>query len=211
MRTMNRFSLSLCVLTLAFGAACSSPAPEPTLFLLRTAPIEGDGRVSASPRVGLGRVMAAPYLLASSGIVVETEPGVVRPGRQHQWAEPLDQALRWFLRVEIGRASGHELGGGLTDMADWDYTVDVYIERLHGTMDGRAVLSSGFLIRPRADRSKVLEYSFSRSRPLAGEGYGALVEAQRQLLKELAESIARGLDAAIEEAPPSSAGAAPTP
>ena len=200
MTPMNRFSALVCALAMGLAAACSSPAPEPTRYLLRNEPLEGQGRVAGKPRMGLGRVLVAPYLLASPGIVVETEPGVVRPGNQHEWAEPLDQALRWFLRIEIGRALGDEVGGGLTDVASWDYTVDVHVGRLHGTMDGQALLSSGYLIRPRAPGSETMEYSFARSKRLEAEGYGALVEAQRQLLTQLAEHIAEGLKTAEAEA-----------
>ena len=204
MRTTTRFTVSLSVLALALGAGCSSPAPDPTLYLLRNAPMESDGRVTASPRIGLGRVLTAPYLSADQGIYLETEPGVVRPAFLHKWAEPLEESLRWFLRSEIGRASGHELGGGLTDIADWDYTIDVIVGRLHGQMDGRAVLVAGFQIRPRANRGAVSEYNFSRSKALDGEGYGPLVAAQRALLTEFAEAIAEGLAAAIADSPPPS-------
>ena len=88
---------------LALQVGCSSPTPEPNLYLMRGEAVESSGRVDASARVGLGRLVVAPYLLASRGIVVEVAPGEVRAARQHQWAETLDAGLRWFLR---GGSSG---------------------------------------------------------------------------------------------------------
>ena len=178
---------------LALQVGCSSPTPEPNLYLMRGEAVESSGRVDASARVGLGRLVVAPYLLASRGIVVEVAPGEVRAARQHQWAETLDAGLRWFLRGEIARGLGDEVGAGLIDRSDWDYTVDIYIAQFHGTMSGTAILEASYLIRPRADSSAVREYAFSKSQPLSDEGYAALVVAEQSLAGELGASIAESL------------------
>jgi uncharacterized lipoprotein YmbA len=188
-------SLLLSILIVAL-VGCSSPAPEPTLYLLRGAPAEGGGQITAEVRVGLGRVVIAPYLTASQGIVVETEPGQIRPARQHRWAEPLEFGIRWFVRTEIARALGYEIGGGLVDTLDWDFTVDLYVSRFHGTIEGTAMLQAAFVIRSAADRS-ISEYRFARSAPLADSGYPALVAAEQKLLHELSDEIATALRARI--------------
>jgi len=186
----------LCALThcaalasLALLVACSSPAPNPTYYLMRGEANETSGRLEGPIRVGLGRLIVAPYLLSSLGIA----PGEVQAARQHQWAEPLDAGLRWFLRAEIARAIGDEVGGGLVDLNDWDYTIDVYIARFHGTMSGTALLESTYVIRPTADSEQLREYRFSRSKPLPDEGYAALVATERSLASELGASIAEAL------------------
>ncbi|MGH0037927.1 MAG: PqiC family protein [Myxococcota bacterium] len=197
MRSTFLFALLSSVLVLG---ACSSPSPEPSFYLLRGEAVTRQGAMDPKVRVGLGRVIVAPYLLANPGLFVETAPGEVRPARQHQWAEPLDAGLRWFLRTEIARALGYEIGGGLVDVATWDYTIDVYVARLHGTMTGDALIDAAYTIRSAADRKGPSEYQFSRSAPLPDEGYAALAAAERELLGELGQAIARSLEAAI--APP---------
>ena len=172
--------------------ACGSPAPDPTLYLLRAEPTEGSAQIASPIRVGLGRLVVAPYLLASQGIVVETAVGEVHAARLHQWAEPLQAGLRWYLRGQIGRALGYQMGGALTDFADWDYTIDVFIGRLHGTMAGTAHLEAAYVIRSTSPRA-LYDFRFGKSEQLAEEGYSALVDAERRLLDGLAESIAGAL------------------
>ena len=172
--------------------ACGSPSPDPTLYLLRGEPTEGSAPIESSIRAGLGRIIVAPYLLASRGIVVETATGEIHAARQHQWAEPLQDGLRWYLRGRIGQALGHELGGGLTDVADWDYTIDVFIGRLHGTMSGTALLEAVYMIRSKSPRA-LYDFRFGKTEQLEEDGYPALVAAERRLLDGLADSIAGSL------------------
>jgi len=193
---MRRIALLASMASALLAGACSSPAPEPVYYLLRAEYSEGARRLDPPFRAGLGRVVVAPYLLSSPGIVVETAPGVVRPAQRYRWAEPLDAGLRWFVRGEIARALGFEVGGGLVDRADWDYTIDVYISQLHGTMAGTALLEAAYVIRPTADRGQLVEYRFSRAEPLDDEGYAALVAAEQRLLRALADAIAESLRAA---------------
>ena len=182
--------------------ACSSPVPEPTSYLLRGEASQASGSLDGSTRVGLGRLLVAPYLLTSQGIVVESAPGVVQAARQHQWAEPIDAGLRWFLRAEIGRGLGNEVGAGLVDRTGWDYTVDVYIAQFHGTMSGTAILEATYLIRPTADSSAVREYVFSKSQPQSDEGYAALVAAEQSLAAELGAAIAESLQELMAQPEP---------
>jgi uncharacterized lipoprotein YmbA len=144
--------------------------------------------------------VVAPYLQADPGIVVETAPGEIRPARLHRWAEPIDSGVRWYLRTELGRAMGSQIGGGLVDVSRWDYTVDVYIGRLHGDMTGTAVIQAGFVVRPADDKVPLREYVFSRSAKLPDSGYAALVQTERQLLIGLAQEIAGALQSMIADA-----------
>jgi len=181
------------VFALSLITGCSTTTPEPAYYLLRGESLELNGRVDGDVRIGVGRLIVAPYLLSNAGIVMETAPGEVRSARQHQWAEPLDAGLRWFLRTEIARAYGDEIGGGLVDLTDWDYTVDVYIARFHGTMAGKALLEGSYVIRPSNDSQATREYRFSTQQALSGEGYAELVAAERSLASDLGASIAASL------------------
>jgi uncharacterized lipoprotein YmbA len=169
---------------------CAGSSVPPTQYLLRADPAERSGRVEAPVRVGLGRVDVAPYL-DQSGIVVETEAGQVQAAREHQWAEPLGAGLRSYLRAEMSAALGHDVSASPADLAHWDYTLDVYVDRLHGTMAGTAVLDASYRITPRA--GAVTAYRFSRSAPLPREGYPGLVDAEADLVRQLAQAIAASL------------------
>jgi hypothetical protein len=191
--TLYAFTPVALVASVALLIACSSPAPQPTSYLLRGEASEASGLLDGSPRVGIGRLIVAPYLLSSQGVVVESAPGVVQAARQHRWAEPLDAGLRWFLRAEIAKGLGDDVGAGLVPRQDWDYTIDIYIAQFHGTMSGTAILEATYLIRPTADSEEVREYAFSKSQPQSDEGYAALVAAEQNLASELGAAIAGSL------------------
>jgi uncharacterized lipoprotein YmbA len=180
--------------------ACAGSSDLRTQYLLHSESAERSGRVEAPVRVGLGRVAVAPYL-DQSGIVVQTEAGQVQVARQHQWAEPLDAGLRSYLRAEMSEALGYDVSGRPANLDHWDYTVDVYVDRLHGTMAGTAVLDASYWITPRPGAGDVARYRFSRSVPLAREGYPGLVDAEADLARQLAQAIAASLREIGEERP----------
>ena len=172
--------------------ACAGSSAPRTQYLLRAEPAERAGRVEAPVRVGLGRVTVAPYL-DQSGIVVQTEASQVQAARQHEWAEPLHAGLRSVLRAEMSEALGYDVSASPADLVHWDYTVDVYVDRLHGTMAGTAVLDASYRITPRPGAGDVAAYRFSRSAPLPREGYPGLVDAEADLVRQLAQAIAASL------------------
>ena len=179
-------------LSVVLLVACAGSSAPRTQYLLRAEPAERSGRVEAPVRVGLGRVDVAPYL-DQSGIVVETEAGQVQAAREHQWAEPLAAGLRSYLGAEMSVALGYDVSARPADLDDWDYTVEVYVDRLHGTMTGTAVLDASYRITPRPEAGDVAAYRFSRSVPLPREGYPGLVDAEADLVRQLAQAIAASL------------------
>lgn len=187
---MRSTALALCTALLV--ACAGGPAPDRTLYLLRATPTGVSGRIDAPVRAGLDRVTVAPYL-AQAGIVVETEAGQVRAATEHRWAEPLDAGLRSLLRAEISRALGSDVSARGADRQAWDYAVDVNVDRMHGTMTGTALLEAAYTITPGVGTGEAITYRFSRSAPLAREGYAGLVDAEQRLARELAEAIAQSL------------------
>jgi len=169
--------------------ACSSAVPQPTSYLLRSESVRASGRVEAPVRVGLDRIVVAPYL-DQDGIVVETEAGQVTAARRHLWAEPLEAGLRSFLRSALSTRLGYEVDAGRADPL-WDYSVEIYVDRLHGTLGGTAMLDATYRITPRAGESA--DFRFSSATPLPRDGYPGLVEAQTRLLRDLAAAIAASL------------------
>jgi hypothetical protein len=180
------------ILSIAPLIACAGASPPPTQYLLRAQPTQREGRVDVTVRVGLGRVAVAPYL-EQSGIVVETEAGQVQAARQHQWAEPLDAGLRTYLRSEISLALGYDVSSSRADELSWDYAVNIYVDRLHGTMAGNAVLDASYRIAPQSGEGEPVEYRFSKTAALPREGFAGLIEAEARLVRELAAAIAASL------------------
>jgi uncharacterized lipoprotein YmbA len=72
---------------------------------------------------------------------------------------------------------------------EWILRVDVRIDELHGTSTGEARLVAQWtLTQPDGVQ---LSYQYSTTEPLARDGYGGLVEAERETLRALAGEIAR--------------------
>lgn len=184
-------------LALLFLVACAGSSPPRTQYLLRAELVERAGRVEAPLRIALGRVAVAPYL-DQSGILVETAARQVSAAREHEWAEPLADGLRSLLRAELSDALGQEVLAERGPGRTWDYTVDVTVDRLHGTMQGTAVLDASYWITPTAGAGEAGVYRFSRFARLPREGYAGLVDAEAELTRQLAQAIAgsfRELDA----------------
>jgi uncharacterized lipoprotein YmbA len=171
-----------------FLFACGSPTPFRTQYLLRAEVPATTVRVDSPARVALGRITVAPYL-DQFGIVIETDEREVRAARNHQWAEPLADGLRLYLRDEMINALGEDVALNASDRSAIDYVVDVFVEQLHGTRAGQAVLVASFRIEL-AKSARVVERRFAQSKALDREGYAALVDAEVALLRQLAEAIA---------------------
>jgi uncharacterized lipoprotein YmbA len=185
---MRPVALSLALLLVA----CGGSAPVRTHYLLRAATQERAARVEGPARVGLARVVVAPYL-DQSGIVVESAAREIRPARNHQWAEPLGDGLLFLLRAELSQALGEDVGLNSADRGRWEHGVEVFVEQLHGTMAGEALLVADFRITSAAAPGEVAEYRFARSPALAREGYPGLVDAEAELARQLAQAIADSL------------------
>ena len=178
-------------LLLMFAVACASTPAAKTEYLLRyDVPISED-LPSGTPRIGLRRVLVAAYL-NQPGLAVETAENEVRPAQSHLWAEPLGKGLTLFLRAAIASGLDEEVGMVTRSVPQWEQSVDVFVEQLHGTMSGNAVLVANFQIASGAG-SVPTEYRFSRSIPLESEGYAALVRAEKQLVAQLAAAIVAAL------------------
>lgn len=183
---------TIAVLSIALLFACAGASPPPKEYLLRSEPKPGDGRMDAAVRVGLGVVDVAPYL-DRAGIVVEVEEGQVQAARQHLWAEPLDDGLRTYLRSEISSALGYEVSANRAEESSWDFAVNVYVDQLHGSMAGSAVIDASYRITPRSGAGEAVEYRFSATAPLSQEGITAMVATEARLARELAAAIAASL------------------
>ncbi len=172
-----------------FLLSCSTTAPPRTEYFLRHPVSETDAAQLSQPRVGLQRVALAPYL-KQRGLAIETAANELRPAQSHVWAEPLDEGLLLFLRGALAAALQEDVGITRSRSDAWDQRVEVYVEQLHGTMSGNALLVASFKVTGSEESAVATQFRFARSRALAADGYASLVEAEKQLVGELAAAIA---------------------
>ena len=121
-----------------------------TQYLLRSEGSDDTVKSTAPARVGVGRVVIATYL-DRSGLIIETDDGVIRPARYHEWAEPLEKSLLLYLRAETSKALGEPVGLNPTDRSRWKFTVDVFVEEFHGRPDVARALFLEARARARAE------------------------------------------------------------
>lgn len=189
---MKKFFLLLTVMTLT-ACASSSPAPETNTYLLRPDVTPVQGEQTAPMDIGIGRIALASYL-AGAGIVVRTEGDRVRSARQHIWAEPLDTALKVYLRDTISAELGYAVSLDSGVRQSWDYRIDIYVDQMHGGMDGEAVLDASWKVIDVETSAALTAQRFAQTTQQSGTGYDALVEAQKALLNQLAAAIASSVE-----------------
>lgn len=183
---MNKpaFALSVCLLL----AACAGTPPATQHYLLRGEPPAAAGQLTPSTRFAIGSVDVAAYIDQPS-LVIETSPGELHAAKQHLWAEPMREAVRNFILLEVSRDLGEDVFPRAFSEADTFFTVR--IDQLHGANDGQAVLAAFWWIRR---GSEVLaSYKFHETRALDADGYAALARAEKALMVSLAGKIADSL------------------
>jgi uncharacterized lipoprotein YmbA len=177
-----------CLLLVVLLAGCASQTIEPSYYLLRSNLDLQSSTLSTSPNFSLGTVEIAAYL-DQPGLVMETADGQMRPASQNLWAEPVFDGVRNLLATEIAQAHGQDLLP--TNLTKNTTVVNVRVDQLHGTLDGKAqIVAYWWLVR--ADEVLALN-RFSESRALDANGYTALVDAEKILLADLAKKIAASL------------------
>jgi uncharacterized lipoprotein YmbA len=156
-------------------------------YLLRPAPLTGAAQ-SQEP-VRLLRVDIAPYL-DQDGIVLQTGAAEIHAGRQHVWAEPLDDSIRRYLQVAVSRAANVVVEVPPLGTAGDRAELVVRIHQLHGDLAGQVRLVAEWTVRGGEEEGL---FRFEQSVVQRGEGYPALVDAHAELLDGLAEAIAASL------------------
>jgi uncharacterized lipoprotein YmbA len=176
MKTLSLFLLTAWLLAGCVGGG--SPAPEPEFYLLRADVRLPDGPQTTAVAVGIARVAIADYL--GQG--------------QHLWAEPLDSAIRLFLRDAISAELGYPIYADTAKRLSWDYQLDIRIDEWHGSLAGDVKLLAAWTVIDMSNETALSRHRFERSIGMTEDGYDALVEAHKSLLSELAVAIAASLD-----------------
>jgi uncharacterized lipoprotein YmbA len=187
--TMPWLNSALVLVLTSALAACAGAGLERHEYLLRpetaTAPADADGVAR------LTLVEVAPYL-DQDGIVLLGPDSEVHVGKQHLWAEGLNESVQRYLQVAIGTASGRVVEVAPVTTGRPAPEIEVRIHQLHGSVDGRARLVAEWSVT-QADGSATL-HEFESVLRISADGYPALVAAHGELLDELAEAIAGALE-----------------
>jgi uncharacterized lipoprotein YmbA len=168
--------------------ACASQAPDTTEYLLRSDTELQSRELVPSAKYRLGYLQVADYI-DKPGLVLETGDGVIHVARNHQWAEPLRISLRSFLAAEVSALLGEDIFFEARE--DGRVTIDITIDQLHGSGRGEAKLLAYW--RLTEDEGNWRTFRFVESQPLQRDGYQALAEAEKSLLRRLAAKIAESL------------------
>jgi uncharacterized lipoprotein YmbA len=175
---------SLFVITL-LAVGCSSQPVEPNYYLLRPTAELHSRTLNPSADFALGNVTVASYV-DQQGLLLETRTGEIRPARHHLWAEPMYESVRTFLDMEISRAKGADIFG--EKFSKDAIVVDIRIDQLHGTYDGKATLVAYWWLHQ--GKMILSSYQYAESMALSQDGYAALADAEKALLSDLAQKIA---------------------
>lgn len=185
---MTRLITALLLTALAVAmSACGGRPVERHDYLLR--PDVLPAGESGNGSVRLLRVDVARYL-DRDGIVLQTGASEIRAGRQHVWAEPLNESVRRYLQIALSQAADVVVEVPPLKTTGASPELVVRIHQFHGNLSGQVRLVAEWTVQS-ADGEGL--FRFERSVSQRTEGYPALVDAHAELLDALAEAIAASL------------------
>ncbi|HIF50821.1 MAG TPA: hypothetical protein EYQ42_04720 [Thiotrichaceae bacterium] len=191
MKLTKYTKLSLLVILFNGLMGCASNPIQAELYLLRSDITSNVSTEIDTTKIRLNTVKVASYI-DQSGLVLQTTDGQVNVARYHRWAEPLKYGLTSYLAKGISLSSGKYVHiSRLSSDKSQKTKIDVFIDQMHGTADGKAALSATWTITVENKGAK--SYKFSNIKELNENGYPALVESQKILLGEFAKEIAESI------------------
>lgn len=180
---------------------CAGQPIEPSYYLVRSGHDLESRELNPSKDFSMGNVVIASYI-DQPGLILETKDGKIHAAQHHLWAEPVYEAVRNQLMVEISRAKGEDILPA--DLGKTPVIIDIRIDQLHGTNRGTARLVAYWWLR--RDGTLLTAHQFAEEQALTTDGYKALAGAEQTLLSELAKEIAATLivtDSEIDSIPSS--------
>ncbi len=180
---MIRYLLTASLCLLLSGCLSGPSAPATRYYLLRA----DSNTTTPSRDLTLAEVRLAAYL-QQPGLVMATDGNEILVARHHQWAEPLAQSLPLFLSRQL--AADDRPG---TDQPP-RYQLRIQIEQLHPTTGGDVVLTASWELLDRQTGQRQKQHA-QLQQPLTGDGFDAAIESQKQLLRQLSDTILSRLQA----------------
>lgn len=181
----KRFSaLAIVALT-----ACSGPSNR-----LDMSPVQSDLQVRAQVGSVMLRSVSLPAYAAAEEIAIEIAPGIIGTDTDILWADDPERAVTLAMTRHLDQILNATVGPdpwpfvGLPDVA-----IEVRVAQMLAGADGNFRFTGQYYIGGDGIDFPNRSISFDISRPLVGEGTGAVAQAQAEAILELSEDIARRL------------------
>lgn len=178
-------------------SACSTTA-TPTLYhTLNTDSGALPVAAAVSQRIhslGVGPVKL-PTLLDREGLVIRQDAHTLKVSDTHLWGGQLEDELLNALSRQLQLRLPHTR----VQTIPWEvsqtpqYQLSLNVERFDGSLGGQAVLRGVWQLQNGSDAKIVRSVPFTLTRPVAQPTVAALVQAQSQLVQDLAAHIVSGL------------------
>jgi len=163
------------------GINLNQPTPEVTYHLLDSQQKTMNHRLPDT-RVALSKVKLADYLLLPN-LVMRKEGNQLDVASYHNWAEPLDKAIK---RILISNLNSINQRIGVVNKCKDCEQIEVAIDHFYPNETGDVVLAGHFVVK--AGDAESVEY-FSFTQPQLEAGYSQSVVVMNTLLKQLSNKI----------------------
>ena len=174
--------------------ACGGTPTKTHYYLLRADTEQQGSHALSNDGIYLATVHIASYL-DQNGLVLETSDGQTNPAHYHVWSEPLRDSLKGFFAEEISKSANKSVHID-RQISERKTRLDITIDQLHGTNNGQALIAAHWTVTTDNDQHSKKSFRFNRTTALEASGYPALVSAEKKLLIQLAEAIAKHLPSA---------------
>ena len=151
---------SLLLVVVVLLAGCASQPIESKYYLMRSQQDMVTRQLNPSRDFAIGTVVIASYI-DQPGLLIETQSGEVRAARHHLWAEPVYESVHTELTVGIGQAKGEDILPA--SLSNAKTVIDIRIDQLHGTSDGKAKLVAYWWLRQDEDVVSVYQFAEEKS------------------------------------------------
>ena len=178
--------LGLVAVALGGLAGCGSflePRVDPSRFY-----------VLSTRSYGIGPVTLPDYLKRPT-VITRISESEIRPSHDDRWGEPIDKGVTRVLQEDLRQ----RLGTQRVSLYPWyasdrpDLQVVVDVQRLERDATGSAYLSAHWILRNPASDSNLRSGDTVARREPATPDFGGSVEAESDLLMQLAQEIAEGI------------------
>ncbi len=190
----------LVIMAVALGPAlslggCATTQP-PAYYLLEPAARTGDsdGTGKACMTIGM-RPVEVPSYLDRRQIMVRTGRNELAISEFNQWAEPLDENIARVVAQNLESLTCADVVKTLPAgrSRPLDYRLQVRVNRLEGSLGGRAVLDAEWSLVEAGDGRTVQSRRSRFVEPVAGDDYTSLVSAHSELIAGLSREIAQAV------------------
>lgn len=186
---MKKIVLLLLMLSII---SCSSSKPSNFYSLVSTANM--DNRIKNSRKVSVGiKIVSIPNYLTKPQIITIKSPTEFSFAETHRWVEPLQYSVQRIIAENMNKYIENSVVKPINfESEDFDYTIQVEINKFYGKMDGQVELSGFYSIRGRNNSISTNPINLKKSfRAIENNDYNKLVMYYSEMLDELSKEMAK--------------------